>query len=70
MSIYTLAPASNPCYLIGMNKTNMTFDSNGIAASDERLRSIALECLRAERAMLEADRAARAAGAQLGTWSI
>ena len=53
-----------------MNKTPTRFNQHGIAASDERLASIALECLRAERAMLEADRAARAAGAQLGTWCI
>ena len=52
-----------------MNKTQtIRFNSNGIYATDERLASIAAECLAAERAKLAADRAARAAGVFEGTW--
>ena len=52
-----------------MNKSKtIRFNSNGIYATDERLASIAAECLAAERAKLAADRAARAAGAFEGTW--
>jgi len=54
-----------------MNKTQtIRFNSNGVYASDERLASIAAECLAAERANLAAARAARAAGAQESTWHV
>ena len=54
-----------------MNKTQpIKFDSNGVYASDERLASIAAECLAAERANAAAARAARAAGANQGTWLV
>jgi len=54
-----------------MNKTQtIRFNSNGVYASDERLASIAAECIAAERAKLAADRAARAAGAQESTWCV
>ena len=46
------------------------FNSQGIYASDERLASIAAECIAAERANLAAARAARAAGAQESTWLV
>ena len=49
---------------------NIVFDSNGVYASDERLASIAAECLAAERAAIAASRAARAAGAQESTWLV
>ena len=49
---------------------NTIFDSNGVYASDERLASIAAECLAAERAAVAARRAARAAGAQESTWNV
>ena len=49
---------------------NTVFDSNGVYASDERLASIAAECLAAERAAVAASRAARAAGAQEATWLV
>jgi hypothetical protein len=62
-----------------MNKTQtirsascaaLSFNSNGVYASDERLASIAAECLAAERANLAAARAARAAGANNATWHV
>ena len=54
-----------------MNKTQtIRFNSNGVYASDERLASIAAECLAAERAAVAASRAARAAGAQESTWQV
>ena len=54
-----------------MNKTQtIRFNSNGIYASDERLASIAAECLAAERAATAASRAAIAAGAQEATWQV
>ena len=54
-----------------MNKTQtIRFNSNGVYASDERLASIAAECLAAERAAIAAARAARAAGAYEGTWQV
>jgi len=38
-----------------MNKTTtLSFNSQGIAASDERLASIAMDCINRERAMREA----------------
>lgn len=46
------------------------FNSQGVYASDERLASIAAECLAAERAAVSARRAARAAGAQESTWCV
>ena len=49
---------------------NTIFDSNGVYASDERLASIAAECIAAERAAVAAARAARAAGAQQSTWNV
>ena len=51
-----------------MNKTK--FDSNGIFASDARLRSIALECLEQERQERACLRAARAEGIQWTDWHI
>jgi hypothetical protein len=53
-----------------MNKQPIRFNSNGVYASDERLASIAAECLAAERAAVAARRAARAAGAQEATWQV
>ena len=54
-----------------MNKTQtIQFNSQGVYASDSRLASIAAECLAAERAAVAARRAARAAGANEGTWSV
>ena len=62
-----------------MNKTQpirsascaaLSFNSQGIYASDERLASIAAECLAAERAAVAARRAALAAGAQESTWQV
>ena len=53
-----------------MNKTPIQFNSNGVYASDERLASIAAECLAAERANAAAARAARAADANEGTWHV
>lgn len=54
-----------------MNKTQtIQFNSQGVYASDERLASIAAECLAAERANAAARRAARAAGANEGTWLV
>ena len=54
-----------------MNKTQpIRFNSKGIYATDERLASIAAECLAAERANLAAARAARAAGVYEGTWQV
>ena len=53
-----------------MNKKPIQFNSNGVYASDERLASIAAECIAAERANLAAARAARAAGAQQSTWNV
>jgi hypothetical protein len=54
-----------------MNKTQtIRFNSQGVYASDERLASIAAECLAAERANLAAARAARAAGAYESTWQV
>ena len=58
------------CHTISMNKQPIRFNSNGIYATDERLASIAAECLAAERANLAAARAARAAGANEGTWQV
>ena len=48
----------------------ITFDSNGIYASDDRLRSIALECLEQERQERACRRASRAAGVQWDNWHI
>jgi hypothetical protein len=54
-----------------MNKSKtIRFNSQGVYASDERLASIAAECLAAERAAIAADRAARALGANQSTWSV
>ncbi len=54
-----------------MNKTQpIRFNSNGVYASDERLASIAAECIAAERAAIAADRAARALGANQSTWLV
>ena len=54
-----------------MNKTQtIRFNSNGVYASDERLASIAAECIAAERAAVAAARAARAAGANDATWHV
>ena len=54
-----------------MNKSKtIRFNSQGIYATDERLASIAAECIAAERANLAAARAARAAGAQESTWCV
>ena len=50
-------------------KKKITF-TNGVYASDSRLASIAAECLAAERANAAAARAARAAGANEGTWLV
>ena len=59
------------CPALAMNKTQtIRFNSQGIYASDERLASIAAECIAAERANLAAARAARAAGAQEATWQV
>ena len=59
------------CHTNSMNKTQpIRFNSNGVYASDERLASIAAECLAAERAAVAAARAARAAGAQESTWQV
>ena len=52
------------------NKQPIRFNSQGIYASDERLASIAAECIAAERANLAAARAARAAGANDATWRV
>tara|TARA_Y100000033_G_scaffold44270_1_gene46670 strand:+ start:238 stop:423 length:186 start_codon:yes stop_codon:yes gene_type:complete len=49
---------------------NHPLQLNGVYASDERLASIAAECLAAERAAVAAARAARAAGAQESTWLV
>ena len=71
IGIYTLAFSANPCHTNSMNKTQtIRFNSNGIYATDERLASIAAECLAAERAAVAARRAARAAGAQEATWNV
>ena len=54
-----------------MNKTQtIRFNSQGVYASDERLASIAAECIAAERANLAAARAARVAGANESTWCV
>ena len=54
-----------------MNKTQpIRFNSKGVYASDERLASIAAECIAAERAAIAADRAARALGANQSTWLV
>ena len=53
-----------------MGMKQITFDSNGIYASDARLRSIALECLEQERQERACRRASRAAGVQWGDWHI
>tara|TARA_B000000441_G_C21645522_1_gene291986 strand:- start:334 stop:504 length:171 start_codon:yes stop_codon:yes gene_type:complete len=54
-----------------MNKTQtIQFNSQGVYASDERLASIAAECLAAERDAIAARRAARALGAQESTWNV
>ena len=53
-----------------MNKQPIRFNSNGVYATDERLASIAEECLAAERANAAAARAAIAANAQEGTWLV
>ena len=67
----TLDKRANPCHTNSMKKTTpLSFNAHGIAASDERLASIAMECIRAERLALEADRAARALGANQSTWSV
>ena len=58
------------CHTNSMNKTPIRFNSNGVYASDERLASIAAECLAAERAAVAARRAAIAAGAQEATWQV
>ena len=58
------------CHTNSMNKQPIRFNSNGVYASDERLASIAAECLAAERAAIAASRAARAAGAQEATWQV
>ena len=58
------------CHTNSMNKQPIRFNSNGVYASDERLASIAAECLAAERANAAAARAARAAGANEGTWLV
>ena len=58
------------CHTISMNKQPIRFNSNGVYATDERLASIAAECLAAERANAAAARAARAAGANEGTWLV
>ena len=60
----------DPCNDTIMNKTPIRFNSNGVYASDERLASIAAECIAAERAAVAASRAARAAGAQESTWLV
>ena len=52
------------------NKQPIRFNSQGVYASNERLASIAAECIAAERANLAAARAARAAGAQESTWQV
>lgn len=54
-----------------MNKqTTIRFNSQGVYASDDRLASIAAECIAAERASIAAARAARAAGASEGSWLV
>ena len=58
------------CHTIGMKKQTIQFNSNGVYATDERLASIAAECIAAERAAVAASRAARAAGAQEATWQV
>ena len=64
----TLDFPPNLCHPIGMKQ--ITFDSNGIYASDARLRSIALECLEQERQERACRRASRAAGVQWDNWHI
>ena len=67
----TLDFPPDPCHTNSMNKTQtIQFNSQGVYASDERLASIAAECLAAERANAAARRAARAAGANEGTWLV
>ena len=62
---------NKPTYSNDMHAiANTIFDSNGVYASDERLASIAAECIAAERAAIAANRAARAAGAQQSTWNV
>ncbi len=50
-----------------MNKTPIKFDSNGIYASSEKLREIALLCLEREKAIREAR---LADNGQWGNWNI
>ena len=67
----TLDFPAKTCHTNSMNKTQtIQFNSQGVYASDERLASIAAECLAAERAAAAARRAARAAGAQESTWNV
>ena len=65
-----MGPAKCPSY---MNKKPMKFDSNGIAASNSFLSSIALEVLEAERQERACRRACSDAdfdNATYGTWNI